>query len=67
MAKRNDVNGKGYLSCAICLFLVVFLVTYEFGYLLNYFLGNDLNFCSLLIKLFGHFNLSVLRISSHFK
>ena len=41
--------------------------SYEFGNLLNYFWGNDLSFFSLLIKLFGHFNLSILRISSHFK
>ena len=40
---------------------------YEFGNLLNYFWGKDLSFFSLLIKLFGHFNLSILRISSHFK
>ena len=26
-----------------------------------------MSFFSLLIKLFGHFNLSILRISSHFK
>ena len=41
--------------------------SYEFGNLLNSFWGNDLSFFSLLIKLFGHFNLSILRISSHFK
>ena len=41
--------------------------SYEFGNLLNYFWGIDLSFFSLLIKLFGHFNLSILRISAHFK
>ena len=41
--------------------------SYEFRNFLNYFWGNDLSFVSLLIKLFGYFNLSVLRISSHFK
>ena len=41
--------------------------SYKFENLLNYFWGNDLSFSSLLIKLFGHFNLSILRISSHFK
>ena len=41
--------------------------SYEFGNLLNYFWGDDLSFFSLLIKLFEHFNLSILRISSHFK
>ena len=41
--------------------------SYEFGNLLNYFWGNDLSFFSLLIKLFGHVNLTILRISSHFK
>ena len=41
--------------------------SYEFGNLLNYFWGNDLSFFSLLIKRFGYFNLSVLKISSHFK
>ena len=35
--------------------------------LLSYFWGNDLSFCSLLMKLFEHFNLSILRISAHFK
>ena len=40
---------------------------YEFGNLLSYFWGNDLCSLSLLIKRFGHFNLSILRISSHFK
>ena len=41
--------------------------SYEFGNLLSYFRGNDLSFFSLLIKLFGHFNLSILRFFSHFK
>ena len=41
--------------------------SYEFRNLLNYFWGNDLKFFSFLIKLFGHFNLSILRISSRFK
>ena len=41
--------------------------SYEFGNLLNYFWGNDLSFFSLLIKLLGQFNLSILRIFSHFK
>ena len=41
--------------------------SYEFGNLLNYFWGNDLSFFSLLITLIGHFNLSILIISSHCK
>ena len=41
--------------------------SYELGNLLNYFWGNDLSLFSLLIKLFGHFNLSILRIFSNFK
>ena len=41
--------------------------SYEFENLFNYFWGNDLSFFSLLIKLFGHFNLSILRISAYFK
>ena len=41
--------------------------SYEFRNLLNYFWGNDLSLFSLLIKLSGHFNLSILRISAHFK
>ena len=41
--------------------------TYEFENLLSHFWGNDLYFFSLLIKRFGHFNLPILRISSHFK
>ena len=41
--------------------------SYEFGNLLNYFWDNDFCFFSLLIKLFAHFNLSILRISCHFK
>ena len=39
--------------------------SYEFGNLLYYFCKNDLSFFPLLIKLFEHFNLSILRISSH--
>ena len=38
--------------------------SYEFGNLLNYFWGKYLSFFSLL---FGHFNLSILTIPSHFK
>ena len=41
--------------------------SYEFENLLNSIWGNDLSYFSLLIKLFGHFNLSILRISFHFK
>ena len=41
--------------------------SYEFGNLLSYFWGNNLSFFSLLIKLFGHFNLFNLRISSQSK
>ena len=41
--------------------------SYGFENLSNYFWGNDLSFFSLLIKLFGHFNLSILRISAYFK
>ena len=41
--------------------------SYEFGNLLNYFWRNDLSFFPLPIKLFGHLNLSILRISSCFK
>ena len=41
--------------------------SYEFENLLNYFWGNDLSFFLLLIKLSGHFNLSILRISFNFK
>ena len=41
--------------------------SYEFENLLNYFWGNDLSFFSLLIKLFGHFNRTNLRISAYFK
>ena len=41
--------------------------SWKFANLLNYFWGNNLSFFSLLLKLFEHFNLSVLRISSHFK
>ena len=38
--------------------------SYEFGNLLNYFWGKYLSFFSLL---FGHFDLSILTIPSHFK
>ena len=41
--------------------------SYEFQNLWNYFWGNDLSFFSLLIKLFGQFNLSILIVFSHFK
>ena len=41
--------------------------SYEFGNLSNYFWGNDISLFSLLRKLFGHFNRSILRISSHVK
>ena len=63
MTKRsNDVNEKGDL-----LIFSSHSFSHEFENLLNYFWGKDLSFFSLLIKLFGHFNLSILRISSHFK
>ena len=65
MTKRShDVNEKGYLSCAICLFLIVAAFLFEFGNLLNYLWRKDLSFFSLLIKLSGLFNLSILRIFS---
>ena len=41
--------------------------SYKFGKLLSYFWGNDLSVFLLLIKLFGHFNPSILRISSQCK
>ena len=67
MTKRShDVNEKGYLSSAICLFLVVTAFLFEFENLLNYLWRKDLSFFSLLIKLSGLFNLSILRISSPF-
>ena len=63
MTKRsNDVNEKGDL-----LIFSSHSFSHEFENLLNYFWGKDLSFFSLLIKPFGHFNLSVLRSSSHFK
>ena len=66
--RSHDGSKKGYLSCAICLFLVAAgNFSYKFENLLNYFWGNDLSFFSLLMKLFEHFNLSISRISSHFK
>ena len=67
MTKRShDVNEKGYLSCAICLFVVAaaFLISLE---IYEIILRKWFRFFSLLIKLFQHFNLSILRISSHFK
>ena len=68
MTKRShDVNEKGYLSCAIDLFLVASAFLMSSIIKLNYFWGKDLSFFLLLIKLFGHFNLSILKISSHFK
>ena len=58
MTKRsNDVNEKGDL-----LIFSSHSFSHEFENLLNYFWGKDLSFFSLLIKLFGHFNLSVLRV-----
>ena len=39
----------------------------EFGNLLIYFWGNDFCFFLLLIKFFGHFDLSILKISSYYK
>ena len=39
----------------------------EFGNSLSYFWGNDFCFFLLLVRLFGNFNLSILKISSHFK
>ena len=57
MTKRSHgMNGKGYLSCAICLFLVAtaFLISLEIYWII--FKGNDLGFFSLLIKLFEHSN-----------
>ena len=60
--RSNDVNEKGDL-----LIFSSHSFSHEFENLLNYFWGKDLSFFSLLIKLFGHFNLSVLRSSSHFK
>ena len=66
--RSHDGSKKGYLSCAICLFLVAAgSFSYKFENLLNHFWGNDLIFFSLLMKLFEHFNLSISRISSHFK
>ena len=41
--------------------------SYEFGNSSSYFWGNDFCFFLLLVRLFGHFNLSILRTSSHFK
>ena len=70
--KKNDKKKPWYewkrisFMCNLLIFISRSF-SYEFGNLLNYFWGNDLSFFSLLIKLFGHFNLSILRISSHFK
>ena len=68
MTKRShDVNEKRYFSCAIGLFLVAAAFLMSSIIQLNYIWGKDLSFFLLLIKLFGHFNLSILRIFSHFK
>ena len=56
----HDVNEKGYLLCAIYLFLVATAFFMDFEDFLNYYSGNDLSFFSLLIKLFGHLNRSIL-------
>ena len=64
MIKRSHDEWKGNLSRAICLF-AAFLMSSIIK--LNSICRKDLSFFSLLIKLFGHFNLSILRISSHFK
>ena len=65
--RSHDLNEKRYFSCATCLFLVAAAFFYDFRNLLIYIWGNYLSSVSSLIKLFGHFNLSCLRISSHFK
>ena len=52
--------------CALLIFSSC-IFSYESGNLLSYFWGNNLCFFSLLIKLFGRFNLSILIIFSHFK
>ena len=66
MTKRSqDVNEKGYLLCETCLLLVASAVLMSSE--IHYFWGNDLSFFSFQIKNFGHFNLSILRISSNFK
>ena len=67
MAKRShDVNEKLYFWCEFCLFLVAasFLMSLEiycviFEEIICFFL--------LLITLLERFNLSILRISSHFE
>ena len=41
--------------------------SYEFGNLLKHFWRNDFCFFLFLIRLFGHFNISISRIFSHFK
>ena len=70
--KKND-KKKPWLEWKRISFMCDLLIfssssfSYEFGNILNYFWGNDLSFFSLLIKLFGHFNLSILKISTHFK
>ena len=71
-SKKNDKSKpscewKGITSMCDLLIFSSRSFSFEFGNLLNYFWVKDLSFFSLLIKLFGHFNLSILRISSYFK
>ena len=67
--KKND-KKKPWCKWRRISFMWDFLIfsnrsfSYEFGNLLNYFWGNDLSFFSMLIKLFGHFNLSILKRES---
>ena len=69
----HGVNEKGYLWCIYlwCIWMkkdmLIFSSHSFFMSLEIYFRENDFCFISLLIKLFGHFSLSTLRISGHFK
>ena len=74
---KNKIDIGNSLVCAIMtriiydMYLLIFSsrsFSYEIlGNSLSYFWRNDFCFFLLLIRLFGHFNLSISRISSHFK
>ena len=63
--RGHDVNEISFM-CDLLIFSSR-RFSYEFGNLSNCFWGHDLSLFALLRKLFGHFNLSILRISSHVK
>ena len=64
---KHDVNKNRYLWRTLCLFSVAVTFLMNLGITFKrYFWGNDFCFLLLLVRLFEHFNLSILRISSHF-